>query len=316
MKLIVSELRALSRYVSREFYFIMAELIATYGWKHVETLQLLHSRGSLKERILRETEEMPDVILFWESYSLLNPLAKEVFDLECLKCFFADDLHWWREDKKTVNYVAYLLCDIILSPYAYRVDEFYPGLRGLKRIHWVPHSASPDFLIGYNERPENAILLSGAIDDSYPLRQKMKRLREQQSYPISLHRHPGYHCQHDYNASRSVGRSYAEEINRHRAAFTDCLKFRYVVAKYFEIPATGALLLADGAVSAPLKELGFISGQHYISVTGDDMEEKVRYVLDERNHSRTDEMRRRAQSLVREKHKTEDRARLIDSVCR
>lgn len=315
MKLIVSELGALRGYVSREFYFIMMELIASYGWQHVETFRLLRSRGSLKEKILRETGEMPEAILFWESYSLLNPHARDALDFDCLKCFFADDLHWWHQDKKTTNYVAYLLSDVILSPYAYRIGELYPGLSGLKKVVWVPHSASPDFRIDYNERPDNAILLSGAIDDCYPLRQKMKRLYEERSYPISFHRHPGYHCQHDYDASENVGRSYAKMINRHRAAFTDCLKFKYVVAKYFEIPATGALLFADSAVSAPLKELGFIEGEHYISATDDDMEEKIRYVLDERNHPRTDEIRRRAQNLVREKHKTEDRARLIDEVC-
>jgi hypothetical protein len=315
MKLIVSELGALKGYVSREFYFIMIELIEAYGWKHVETLRLLHAHGSLKERILRETGEMPEVILFWESYSLLNPHARDVRDLECLKCFFADDLHWWYEAKRFVNYVSYLLCDVILSPYAYRLNEFYPGLAGLKKILWVPHSASPDFRIDYNERPENAILLSGAIADCYPLREQMMRLYEQRSYPIILQRHPGYHCQHDYDTSESVGRNYAKKINRHRAAFTDCAKFNYIVAKYFEIPSTGTLLLADGAVSGPLRELEFIPGEHYISATEEDMEEKIRYILDERNHSRTDEIRRRAQELVREKHKTSDRARLIDEMC-
>ncbi|HEY7546326.1 MAG TPA: glycosyltransferase [Blastocatellia bacterium] len=315
MKLIVSELGALKGYVSREFYFIMTELIEAYGWKHVETFKLLNARGSLKERILREAGEMPEAILFWESYSLLNPRGRDVLDLPCLKCFFADDIHWWHEDKRFTNYVSFLLCDVILSPYAYRIDEFYPGLAGLKRVVWVPHSASPDFLICYNERPENAILLSGAIDDCYPLRQKMMQLYEQRSYPIVFQRHPGYHCQHDYDVSENVGRNYAKKINQYRAAFTDCLTFKYVVAKYFEIPATGALLLADGAVSGPLKELGFIPGEHYIPVSADNMEERIRYVLDERNHTQTDEIRRRAQTLVREKHKSSDRARLIDEAC-
>jgi hypothetical protein len=314
MKLIVSELEALSGYVSREFYFIMMELIAR-GWKHVETLRLLHSGGSLKEKILRATGEMPEAILFWESYALLNPHARDALALDCLKCFFADDLHYWNRDHRAAKQVAYLLSDVILSPYAYRMDEFYPGLSRLRPLHWIPHSASPDFAIGCNERPENAILLSGAIDENYPLRQKMKRLCEERSYPIVFHRHPGYHCRHDYDGSESVGRGYGRKINRYRAAFTDCLKFKYVVAKYFEIPATGSLLFADNAVSNPLRELGLIEGEHYISATERDMEEKIRYILDERNHSHTDEIRKRAQRLVLEKHKTADRAGLIDSVC-
>jgi hypothetical protein len=89
-----------------------------------------------------------------------------------------------------------------------------------------------------------------------------------------------------------------------------------VIAKYFEIPATGALLLADDAVAGPLKELGLIEYRHYLPVSCNDLEEKVHYVLDEKNHEELDEVRKLGQELIWERHKTSDRARMIDEICR
>src|SRR5262249_27812651 len=203
-------------------------------------------------------------------------------------------------------------CDVILAAYAYAFDEFHPGLAETKTVVWIPHSASPDFMLDYNEHPANGIFLSGAMDWLYPLRCRMKSLHDQGIYPIVFQPHPGYGCGYDYAVDHRVGRPYARSINRMRAAFTDCLRYRYVVAKYFEIPATGALLLAEGAVSDFLARLGFVAGAHYIAVSSETLEEMIRYVLDEANHSEVDAIRRRGQELVRRSHKASDRARMID----
>jgi hypothetical protein len=47
-------------------------------------------------------------------------------------------------------------------------------------------------------------------------------------------------------------------------------------------------------------------------VSSETLEEMIRYVLDEANHSEVDAIRRRGQELVRRFHKTSDRARMID----
>src|SRR6185295_5608359 len=178
--------------------------------------------------------------------------------LDCRKFFFTDDLHSFSEQMRQMKTVSFTLCETILSTCGYVWEKFYPELATTRKVVWVPHSASPDFMLSYNHDPENAILLSGAITLHYPLRQQMKLLQEQGSYSIHHHCHPGYHCQYDYNKNENIGRGYARRINRYRAGFTDSLIYGYVVAKYFEIPATGALLFADDAVSGPLRELGFI----------------------------------------------------------
>lgn len=107
----------------------------------------------------------------------------------------------------------------------------------------------------------------------------------------------------------------ARRINSSRAAFTDASKFNYLLAKFFEIPATGALLVGDAAVEKELSQLGFCQRVHYIPVSDATLESELRHILDAKNHAELDEIRRQGQHLVWERHKTGDRARLIDDVC-
>lgn len=315
MKLIVSELEMWRRYVSREFCLVMTDLMTNYGWRQLEASKLWKGRGTLKDKIVEECGEMPEVILFWEEFASVSAYATDVLRLNCRKYFFADDLHWgWGEEGQR-KFLCFALFDTILSPYAYVFDNFYPQLSRMKRVAWVPHSASPDFMLPYNPHPENAILLSGCLEYHYPFRQQMKRLHEQGNYAIAYHHHPGYESNFDYDKNGNVGQGYARKINSYRVGFTDSARYGYVVAKFFEIPATGALLLADDAVAAQLKELGLIEYRHYLPVSCNDVEEKIEYVLNEKNHQELDEIRKRGQELIRERHKTSDRARLIDELC-
>jgi hypothetical protein len=315
MKLIVSELEVLRTYVSREFYHVMTDLMTYFNWRQIDTWRLWNGPGPIKDRLLDEFRELPETILFWEGYEFLATYAADVYRLPCHKVILADDLHWWNDNTRQTKLVGFGLCEMVLSTYGYRWNAFYPEFCGTKKVVWIPHSASRDFLLPFNRAAENSILLSGAINRYYPLRQQMKTLHEQGSHSITYHSHPGYYSGYDYENDQDIGPGYAKTINRYRAAFTDSLTFRYVVAKYFEIPATGALLFADDAVSGPLRELGFMENTHYLPVSEENLEERIQYVLDERNHEELDEIRRNGQELVWERHKTVDRARQINEEC-
>lgn len=315
MKLIISELAHRCKYTSREAAYIIRELINIYGWRHIETELLYYSSGSVKSVLLSQFQELPNVILCWEGYYLLNARRKEIDSLDCSKYIVCDDLHGGDEHTIQEKLEAFSMVQTILSTYGYVFDHFYPQLSKTKRVVWMPHSASPDFLIDFNENPVNAVLLSGVVNSYYPLRLRMKALCESGSYPIVVHRFPGYSCDFDYETNTSVGRGYAKRINTYRVAFTDSSRYRYSVAKYFEIPATGSLLLADRAVSEPLSRIGFTEGVHYIGVSNQDLEDKLQYALDENNHDELDQVRRNGQALVWRRHKTSDRARSIDEIC-
>jgi hypothetical protein len=298
--------------VSRELWFVIEDLVTSYGWKHLEPHLL--SSGSLREAILKEAGEIPECILFWEEYGLVIKYVKQIYDLKCRRFFFADDLHWWTRRMRHERITVFTFCDAILCAYAGAFRELYPELWN-KRALSVPHSASPDFMVSFNPIPENAILLSGAVDAHYPLRQEMQRLASAGNLAIVCHPHPGYHCGYDYATDQRVGAAFARTINRYRAGFTDCLVFKYVVAKYFEIPATGSLLVAENAVAEALQAMGFVDGEHYLGVSAANLTETIGYVLDERNHAEVDRVRRNGQSLVWERHKTTDRSRVINLYC-
>lgn len=315
MKLIVSEMGAWRRYVSREYFHVMRELVESYGWRQVETGRLWRSPRDLKATLSGLFGEVPETILFWESYHLLRDRVRDVLELDCRKCFFADDLHWRDEGTRQSKRLAYTLCDTILAAYAYLFASLFPDIARAREVIWVPHAASPDFALPFNERPVNAVLLSGAVNHYYPLRRRLKALHESGPRGVAYRPHPGYRCNYNYENDESVGRGYARALNLHRVCFTDASRYGYVVAKYLEIPATGALLLADSSVSRPLAQLGFVEGVHYVPASGRDLEGQVGYVLDESNHAALDEVRRAGQALVRERHKTSDRARLIDRAC-
>jgi hypothetical protein len=315
MKLIVSEMEALGGYVSREFFYVMRELIEGYGWRQIETNRLWHSPRTLKATLAGEFGELPEAILFWEGYHLLKDRVRDVLELDCRKYIFADDLHWWDEGMRQSKRLSYSLCDAILAAYGYAFESFFPDVALAKEVIWVPHAASPDYLLPFNERPLNTVLLSGAVNFYYPLRQQLKAVHDRSPDRVVFHPHPGYRCDYDYRNNESVGRGYARTLHGHRACFTDSVKYGYVVAKYFEIPSTGALLLADSSVRRPLAQLGFVEGVHYVPISSEDLEEKVEYVLDEANHAALDKVRRAGQALVRGRHQTADRARLINEIC-
>ena len=61
--------------------------------------------------------------------------------------------------------------------------------------------------------------------------------------------------------------------------------------------------------------MGFKKWVHYVPVSEQNLERQLDHILDERNHDDLNEVRRRGQTLVWERHKTSDRAKLINDVC-
>jgi glycosyl transferase family 1 len=310
MRLIVAELGAYSHFVSREFSYIIRELIEAHGWMHLEP-STLYGRG-MREKIARYCGEFPEVILFWGGEGFLCEHDREVEKLPASRWFVSDDLH--HHDARDMREKAFMLCDTLLATYAYRVAEYFPKVAEARRVVWLPHSASPDFALPFNPRARNELFLSGAICQAYPMRQRLNGLMESGFPGIVRQPHPGYHCGYEYGHDRRVGRAFARRMWEHRTAFTDCTRFQYAVAKHFEIPATGALLVADSAIEGPLEELGFVPGLHFLSVSDENLEDRVSYVLCEEHHAELDQVRRNGQALVLKRHRTSHRARLIDEL--
>ncbi|HKO01918.1 MAG TPA: glycosyltransferase [Thermoanaerobaculia bacterium] len=293
MKVAAGPFAELRRYVSREFFETFSLLRERHGW----VLRELHELSSI---------ENADVLLFWESYDAVIRHAHRAKRI----CVMTDDLHGDRYPMAQ----ALALADRVLSTYAPCIADFFPSLHS-SHVAWTPHAASSDFLFDVNESPRNVVFVSGAMSAKYPLRRLMLELANRRPDIAQIHEHPGYRTDFDYDTDARIGRGYAESMHGCLAAFTDALQYRYVVAKHFEIPATGALLIADRAMSSQLAQLGFDDGVHYVSASASDLEEVIDRVRDPQNREHIDAIRRRGHALVHQRHTTERRAREIDTAC-
>ena len=234
MKLIISELQAIRTFVSREFASTIEELVRTFGWKHVQPAEL--RPGRLRASLVEILGCMPDIILFWEGYWFINRNAHELDRLDCRKALFADDIHDRGNDRVYLLWAAFVICDTILCAYQNAFVKLYPFLAARKQVIWVPHAASPEYFLSFNEQAENSMLLSGAIGQSYPLRQRMKALHDDGTLPIVHIPHPGYGRSYDHSTDVRVGSGYARAIHRFRAAFTELLDLRLFGRQAFRDP--------------------------------------------------------------------------------
>jgi hypothetical protein len=310
-KLAIGPFHALSRYVSREFWTTFSLLGGEHEWHMLETAHLPRYGGHLAALLERRMSGWPDVVLFWESYPQAADFAETFAERGTRVYVMTDDLHHHRPGMTAALRAA----DGVLSTYAPRFPAYFPELDS-SRVTWIPHAAGPDFLLPFHDAAAPVVFVSGAMADEYPLRLAMRDLALRRPGVARMHEHPGYHCTFDYANDTRIGPSYAAAMHACLAAFTDALVHEYVVAKHFEIPATGALLVADRIVAPQLAALGFIENEHYLSTTLDDLEPTIDRILNPRNRPEMDAIRRRGHALVHAQHTTANRARQIDAVCR
>lgn len=218
------------------------------------------------------------------------------------RALYLDDLHYLTDPGLTTYLSA---CHVVMNPYAYCAWFYTPMW---PRFRWLPLSVPGLYRCEFNAQPIRKVLLSGSTSRHiYPLRHRL--LRMSRHSPIEV----------IYSSQRQQlrGEDYIRELSKYWCCFTCCSNARtpYVVQKFFEIPYSGALLLAyDWHVREPLAALGFIHGVHYISCTPSTLEERVRYVLDPAHTAELDQIRLNGYRLVRDQHLMELRLRALISM--
>lgn len=105
------------------------------------------------------------------------------------------------------------------------------------------------------------------------------------------------------------GEAFNLALNRVRSAFTCASSMRYLLMKYFEIPASGALLFAESIPD--FDALGFVDGEHYIAVTPENYREKMIYYLHGPGKSEGEQIARTGYEFVHAYHTWEQRIRVF-----
>lgn len=278
------------------------------GWISVDQSEI---KGKLPDFFMEKYRELPTVLFFWNTNTFISHNILDITQHKWTKCIYMDDLH--QTSGKIIQFRNQILekFDYVFSTYAYVFSTFYP-MAIPSKIIWYPHNVNSNFVTEFNENPLNKVLVSGCLDKNiYPFRYHVSKLSKK--YPVDVLQQLSYSkVNHQF-----YGHNYIKYIGKYIAAIACCSnsKTPYIVNKFFEIPASGALLLAyDEFVVNPLRELGFIDGENYISVNFTNIVDKINYVLDPNNKNIIDSIRRKGYDLVWNSHTLTHRAKMVNDV--
>jgi hypothetical protein len=276
------------------------------GWKYINEDNILNTDFN---QYMKDNFNNVSVILFWRANTLLINQYQNIINNNIKKFIYLDDLHDSPEIKELKNISDNFFHHFdIFSTYAYCLQKF---INTETKVNWLPHSFNDIFFVDFNKDPIDKLLVSGNIDKQiYPMRSKVLSLKNH--FPIDYLGHPGYQKRKKHDI---VGKSFINRLNTYLACFTCCSteKTPYMLAKFFEIPGSGSLLVAyDHLIKEELKELGFLDMQNYISVNEQNIKSKLEYIF--KNREDIDRIRHNGYNLIHSKHMLSHRGSFINRV--
>lgn len=182
-------------------------------------------------------------------------------------------------------------------------------------LYFAPHSRYTKLKL--QEKPISKCLLTGHKSPKlYPIRRRIidtiaKKPRYQKM--ISIMRHPRWHdpsSLKSWEIEACINKSYAETLNKYFCSIATDSIYHYGLAKYFEIPAAGSLLL--GVRTPDIDRAGFVPWAHYIPISEVNMLAQIEAVLIE-PHAFSD-IRKIGCSYVRHNHSVRNRIRQLQAL--
>ena len=253
-------------------------------WKIVQNIVMDNFINHIKNDILIDEK----VYIYFISHGWHQFFDHDFKNRNIYKILFCDDPHAFFLNKNKYGYEKVLSIDSsykatgscintnYINPFLNRFDlilttsiSFFENIKygKMDNIHYINYSINETFPLINNNNKKNEILLSGAIQICYPLRNLINNeiVKNNKDYSIFKKlNHPGYD---NYDKNKIAGYKYLEKIREYKGAIADNLKFPlgYCVYKHIEILQSGTLglyLYNDRLY----KELGLEKNKHYIPV--------------------------------------------------
>lgn len=188
-------------------------------------------------------------------------------------------------------------CDVIISQTNEYFIEMYPQY--LQKNEIMLHFFSPHdrfTKLPFNTNPKMRCLMSGSRNGAvYVLREYIIRSC----------------CKYvDYKPPIFEGNSYANLLHSYFCGVATASIFKYVLSKYFEIPATGSLLLAEE--TKDLKISGLIPYQHYIPITRENVFKRITECIV--NPADYNDVRKNGMEFVRKHHSVLNRVDQLEEI--
>lgn len=302
-------------YVMTEFFYILNGLVEDHGWKYIEPEYVAKpEHGVINDKIL----DLDIVALLFcetgiEMYYYL-PIV-QLRERGVVVSTFSDDLQ--MHNRYTMADTRYFLrnTDIFITTYGYLAKIWFSTVMDVSSssfpaIFWSPHSASPEFnQQAFNKNPKRHIFLSGAAGSrAYPIRHWLYEIANASEYKnfFHIHQHPGYG-----KVAANQTLLYAMDMNIFHAGISTTSSYRYVVAKTFEVPATGSLLVINLDLKDQLAELGFIDMENYVGFYDYNPIPRLKWIQDPANFAKIDQIRRNGRQLVLNMHLSKHRSKAI-----
>ena len=222
---------------------------------------------------------------------------------------YMHDVHWAKMKREGGTTELLGRADLVMVPYYTYFKKVWPQF--IDKTVFFPHffaSQNRYCNLEYNAEPKMKCLLSGNIKQGrYPIRWIVYQVAQSQSefaYLIDVLRHPR-HSKTQYWSRKEGGQKqqYAKTIHEYFCSVADSSKWKLLLTKYFEVPATGALLLADNPQDGD--KAGLVPGEHYVEISKDNVLEQIKLCL--YNPESYEKIRREGMKFVRANHGVNNR---------
>ncbi|MFE0625077.1 glycosyltransferase [Priestia aryabhattai] len=286
-----------SNSLDKNYYFLEKELAK------LTNLTIWRKSGRI-DNILNEITEKPDYILLLNDIgSQISPIIKGLFSINIPIGLIVNDIHRFTESRR--HYIKKNNIQHVFSIVRDKFYEIYPEYKS--KMEWFPHFVNTEICRDYGLKKDINLLMMGAVNNFYPVRQKILQAYKQDSEFI-YHHHPGYRNFNKDEENRIyIGEKYAKEINRSVIFFTCPSILNYPVKKYFQALACKSLLLAP--TFKELEDLGFIPNTHFIAIDKCNFKEKAAYYL--ANETDTQKISEQGYHFVHQTHSLTIRAQQL-----
>lgn len=261
--------------------------------------------GEHVPHLLEKLEFTPDFIYLddFDRIRRTHGLPTGLDQVNIPKGILFHDVH--RSRQRFPEYVENNKIDLLFASYRYGFLKLYPQYK--ERFRWLPcHVYKPVFHNKYDVNKEIDYLMMGNTRaDLYPLRDRMlRKMNDVEGF--LYHAHPGYvYLSAIQELMTYTGERYAREIARAKIFLTCGSSYDYPLAKYFEVPACGTLLLASGFPE--LRDLGFKNKKTFVEINHRNFKEKAEYYL--KHEEERENIIKRAYKLIQSRHTTDIRVR-------
>jgi hypothetical protein len=175
------------------------------------------------------------------------------------------------------------------------------------KTFWLPHSVDTSLFKPRGERTID-ILHTGTVNKNYPLRQVIiaKLFNDPRAKIIPRPRELAPFQPRPW----PCGEDYAKLLSSAKIHPTCTSIYGYVLAKHFEIAASGTLLMTDWCND--LSFLGFEHGKNYVKIVKGNVKDKINYFL--KNDKEREEITANAVAMIYANHNVQKRAEQLYNI--